>query len=100
MTTSTQVSSKTLCGYIVNYNYYISLSMNIIFSGNCALFTKYEMVYIANFENIENANVKIFIINETNFVYLQDINLQNLPENIQNPKKPTEVSKMLLFEVL
>ena len=61
---------------------------------NCALFVKHGMVYIANFEHVEDKNVKIFLVNGTNTVSLQDVKLHNLPENIE------KWNNMYSFDVL
>ena len=52
--------------------------------GTSVLFVKYGMVYIANFEYVEQSTVKIFLVNGTSMNFLQDIIFQTLPENLKN----------------
>ena len=54
------------------------------------------MVYLANFQNIEDKSVQIFILIGTEFIRLQEVNLQNLPDDV---KMHTRFSK-LAFDVV
>ena len=71
-------------------------SMKINFTGGSTLFVKYGMVYLANFQKIEDKIVQIFVFIETKLIHLQEVKIQNLPDNVQ---MYTEFSK-LTFDVL
>ena len=60
------------------------------------MFVRYEMIYLANFQNIEERSVQIFILIGTRLIHLQGVNLENLPDDV---KLITEFSQ-LTFDIV
>ena len=60
------------------------------------MFVKYGIVYLANFENVRQKIVSIYVLKGTNLAYLQDITFETLP----NILKDVTEAGFLSFDII